>query len=89
MARYFLHLRDGTDVAIDEEGFEFDSMEALRDFMIRSARDTMTGDVLQGHLDLTLRIDAETADGTVALSLPFTEALEIKYPDPEPRRARA
>ena len=29
MARYFLHLRDETDIALDEEEVEFKSMESL------------------------------------------------------------
>lgn len=87
MPRYFLHLRDGTDIALDKEGSEFDSIEALRLSMIRSARDLMTGDVVKGEVDLTLRIDAEAADGTLVVSVPFTEVVRIKYPQPEARRA--
>lgn len=75
--RYYLHLRDGHDIALDEEGMEFDSLESLRDGMRQAARDIMAGDVLKGRLDLNLRIDAETGTGQLVLRLPFTEALAI------------
>jgi hypothetical protein len=42
----------------------------------------MGDDVQHGRLDLRLRIDAETADGALARSLAFTEAIEIAYPEP-------
>jgi hypothetical protein len=83
MSRYFLHLRDGQDVALDDEGTEYTSVEALRQGMMSGARDTLTGDLVRGHLDLTLRIDAEASDGTVVESLPFSEAVEIHYPERE------
>jgi hypothetical protein len=89
MTRYFMHLRDGTDVALDEEGREFGDEASLFGAMLHSARDTMTGDVREGRLDLRLRIDAETADGRVVRSLPFVDALEITYPEPEPTRQSA
>ncbi len=79
MPRYFLQLRDSVDIALDEEGEEFASLDSLKIAMLRAARDTMTGDLHDGLLDLTLRIDAETADRKVVHSLPFSDALEIKY----------
>ncbi len=82
MPRYFLHLRDSVDIAIDEEGQDFVSLDSLKNAMLRAARDTMTGDVHNGLLDLTLRIDAETVDRKMVHTLPFTDALEIKYPEP-------
>lgn len=75
--RYYLHLRDGHDIAIDEEGMEFDSRESLHDGMCKAARDIMAGDVLKGRLDLNLRIDAETRNGRLVDSLRFSQALEI------------
>jgi O-succinylbenzoate synthase len=77
-------LRDGQDAALDDEGTEYSSVEALRQGMMSGARDTMTADLVRGHLDLTLRIDAEASDGTVVESLPFAEAVQIPYPEREP-----
>jgi hypothetical protein len=81
MTRYFLHLRDSVDIALDEEGHEFASLDSLNRAMLRSARDTMTGDVQNGLLDLRLRIDAETADRVLVHSVRFTDAVEIRYPE--------
>ena len=89
MTRYFLHLRDGTEVLLDPDGSEFESEEALAAAMLRNVRDLMKGDVETGLLDLSFRLDAETADGRVARSLPFAEAIEIKYPERPARTASA
>lgn len=78
MERYYLHLRDGQDLARDEEGSEFDTLASLRAAMLLAARDIMAGDVVKGRLDLNLRIDAETATGDLVLSMPFTSALRFK-----------
>jgi hypothetical protein len=83
MNRYFLHLRDGTDIALDDEGTEFDSEASLCAAMLRGARDTMSGDVRNGRLDLSLRIDAETADGHIVRTLAFADAVQITYPELE------
>jgi hypothetical protein len=83
MTLYFLHLRDGTDIALDEEGSNHDSMASLSAAMLAAARDLMREDVQHGRLDLRLRVDAETADGALARSLSFPEALEIVFPEAE------
>lgn len=51
--------------------------------MLAGVRDLMRGDIQDGRLDLSLRIDAETEDGTLVRSLPFIDGVEIIYPDPE------
>jgi hypothetical protein len=89
VTRYFLHLRDGVDIALDDEGYEYESEAALAAAMLANVRDMMKGDVEAGHLDLRLRLDAETADGRVVQSLPFLEALRITYPGDKARRAAA
>ncbi len=75
MARYYMHLRGGTDVALDPEGYEFATLEELQTGLLRNARDIIAGDVMRGVLNLDLRIDAETASGELVRSLPFQEAL--------------
>ena len=75
MARYYLHLRDGTDVALDPEGHEIATLDELQAALLRNARDIIAGDVMRGVLNLDLVIDAETASGELVRSLPFHEAL--------------
>jgi hypothetical protein len=75
--RYYLHLRDGQDIAIDEEGIEFATPESLHEAMVKTARDIMAGDVVKGRLDLNLRIDAEAEPGQVLRSVSFSDVLMI------------
>ena len=77
MARYFMHLRDGTEQILDPEGLEFPTIEALRKAVLVSARDLMTGDVREGVIDLRFRIDVEDEAGEIIYSLPFKNAVNI------------
>lgn len=77
MARYFLHLRDGSDETLDPEGKEFADLEALRKAVLCAARDLIAGDVRHGVIDLRFRIDAEDENGALVYSLPFKHALNI------------
>ena len=77
MARYYMHLRDGTEQILDPEGLEFPSVEALRRAVLISARDLMTGDIREGVLDFRVRIDAEDEGGVIVYSLPFKHAINI------------
>ena len=77
MPRYFLHLRDGIDIALDEEGNDFSSIEDLQAAVLRSARDCIAADAHTGTIDLRQRIDAENENGRVIHSLPFAEAVTI------------
>ncbi|HEX9963408.1 MAG TPA: hypothetical protein VGB04_00295 [Allosphingosinicella sp.] len=76
MPRYFLHLRDGTDEVLDEEGIEL-TPDAIAGAALLAARACMTADVRMGRLDLNHRVDVHDESGEVALSLVFADALEI------------
>lgn len=77
MARYFMHLRDGTEELLDDEGQEFVNLDSLRTAVLAAARDLMVGDMRNGVLDLRFRIEAEDEHGTVVYSLPFKHAVSI------------
>jgi hypothetical protein len=77
VARYYMHLRDGTEQLLDPEGLEYPSVEALRKAVLVAARDLMTGDIRVGVLDFRFRIDAEDESGTIVYSLPFKHAVSI------------
>jgi len=83
MARYYMHLRDGTEQILDPEGLEYPSVEALRKAVLVAARDLMTGDIREGVLDFRFRIDAEDESGTIIYSLPFKHAINIIPEIPE------
>lgn len=77
MSRYFLQVRGGSREFIDTEGSEIDTLEALRDTVLRSARELMIDGIQRGVLDLRYKIDAEDSRGKVVYSLPFTHAVNI------------
>jgi hypothetical protein len=78
MPRFYLHLRDGTDEALDEEGREFADLEALRKNVLEAARDIMGNEVKSGGImDLRYRIDAENDGGEILYTLPFKHAVSI------------
>lgn len=77
MARYFMHLRDGTEQILDPEGLEFLTIEAVRKAVLVSARDLMTGDIREGVIDLRFRIDVEDEGGDIVYTLPFKHAVNI------------
>jgi hypothetical protein len=80
MPRYFLHLRysdleDG--VARDDEGDELPDSDALRSYVVATARDLMASTRLKVIPDW-LRCSFEVTDeaGTVMLKLPFADAVK-------------
>lgn len=75
-----MHLRDDTSELLDEEGAVHDSLDDLRAAVLKSARDLICHDTLDGTLDLRFRLDAEDEDGTLVYSMPFTGALSVIYP---------
>ena len=77
MARYYLHLRDGSDELLDQAGSEFENVEALRQAVVMNARDCLCGDLRNGIIDLRYRIDAEDENGAIAYSMPFKHAFSI------------
>lgn len=80
MAKYFLHLRGGKDIVIDdEEGGEFASGEDLRQTIIATARDIIAGDVVRGILNLDLSIVAQNRSGELVERLTFRDAVSIKH----------
>jgi hypothetical protein len=77
VAEYFMHLRDGTDEVLDEEGVEYATLDLLRQAVMLSARDILSSDMRRGVVDLRFRIDAEDTRGEVIYSLPFKHAFNL------------
>jgi hypothetical protein len=78
MARYFLHLRDGTDELLDPEGVEFADLDAVRKAVVVNVRDVMAGQIqTAGILDLRYQIDAEDEVRAVVYSLRFDDAVRV------------
>jgi hypothetical protein len=72
-----MNLRDGTEELLEPEGREFASLDALRQAVLETVRDLMSGDMVRGVIDFRFRIDAEDADGVIVYTLPFKHAVNI------------
>jgi hypothetical protein len=77
VARYFMHLRDGTDELLDPEGVDLKDLEAVRQNVMAAARDILACDLRHGIVDLRYRIDAENDLGAIVYSLAFRHAFSI------------
>jgi hypothetical protein len=78
MPRFYLHLRDGTDESLDEEGHELPDMEGVRKTVLEAARDIMGNEIKSGGvMDLRYRIDVENQEGEILYTLPFRHAVNI------------
>ena len=89
MALYYFHLRDGTDMLLDPEGSELPDFPAVRAQALTGARSIMSADILEGRMQLDLRIDVEDAAGSLVYRLPFTDAVEFIPPSPRANSQRA
>ena len=74
MARYSMHLRDGTERYLDPTALEFPSLEALRMAVLITACELLKRDAGNGTLDTYFRIDAEDDAGAVVYSVELGEA---------------
>ena len=74
MARYCMHLRDGTEKLLDPDPLEFANLAALRAAVLIAARDLMRRDAVDGMLDMRFRIDAEDESGAIVYSLQLRDA---------------
>lgn len=80
MPRYYLHLRDGREELLDEEGKELADVAAAQHAAVTAARDVMVGDILgEGIINFRYRIDVEDKRGDIVFSLSFSAALAIQY----------
>jgi hypothetical protein len=78
MARYFMHLIDGTDQLLDPEGAEHASLEILRGRVLACARSIIAHDVQDGVIKLDYRIEAHDEAGEVVHSLDFEDAVQVQ-----------
>ena len=77
MARYFFHLRDGSDQLLDPEGIELADLLAVKDKALFAARETLSNVIKAGTLDLRYRIDVEDVEGNIVHSLRLEDAFEV------------
>lgn len=76
MPRFFMHLHDGVDRLLDEEGLVL-STDEVAQAALDAARDCIAGDVRKGRIDMRSRIDVEDQGGAVVHTLRFGDAVTI------------
>jgi hypothetical protein len=76
MARYFFHLRDGDRLLPDDEdGEEFPNLDAVRHYVIESARQLLSQAVLSGTASsLHQQIEVVDEAGRTVLTMPVGRA---------------
>jgi hypothetical protein len=83
MARYHFHIYNSVGFVEDEEGRELPDLDAVRREGVKGIRSLLSEEVTQGHLDLRGRLDVADGDGSVVLTLPFHQTVDL-YLDDEP-----
>lgn len=61
MPRYFLNLKDGTDVVLDDDGAIYPDVAALQSAVLAAARDCVAQDVMgSGTIDCVCALTRKT-----------------------------
>jgi hypothetical protein len=81
VALYFFHLCDGSNRLLDVEGQELTDLDAAKQFALLSARDILSHEMRNGHLNLRVRLDVADAAGAVVHTLPLEGAFKVIMPN--------
>jgi hypothetical protein len=77
MPRYHFNIHNGTGFTPDEEGRELADLDVARAEGLKGARSILAEDVMKGHVDLKGKLEIVDEAGTLLLTIPFTEAVDI------------
>jgi hypothetical protein len=75
--RYFFHLYNGGQT-LDDEGLVLPDMNSAWDTAIRSIRDLMKEDLINGHISLSHRIEITDEYGRILRTVSFKEAVTVE-----------
>lgn len=78
MRRYCFHLRNGRDLLLGEDGPDFVDDETAKAAALRSAREIIAADALEGAIDLSQRIEIVDENGALIAVVPFSDAVTLK-----------
>ena len=82
MPRFYLHLWNGSEHVLDQEGDELESAEAAYLEAFEAAKE-MAADLIRSRVDVaSYRFDVVDVRGRAVLDLPFTEVLGTKSGPP-------
>lgn len=77
MPTYYFHVHHGPDTLLDPEGQNLSGLARVELAAMREVRALLSHEVLQGHIDLSQRLEIEDVAGNVVYSLTFAEAVEV------------
>lgn len=80
MPRFYFHICNGDGFTVDEEGRELIDLAAARQAAITGARDLMSTEIRDGHLNPASFIEVEDDQHQLLFTLAFSEAFEIRTP---------
>ena len=84
MPRFFLHVRDRTGAACDEDGVKLADIEAAIVEARRGIRSILTENVKAGILDLDGCVHITDHDGALIVEVQFVDAINIRFPGRSP-----
>ena len=77
MPLYYLTLDECGDVAEDLEGIEYDNLATAHTSAVQAAREIMCGELKDGRLCLSCKIEVKDTSGAILMTVPFREAVTI------------
>ncbi|MBC9033825.1 hypothetical protein IAG41_15625 [Sphingomonas sp. JC676] len=78
MQRYFFNVYNGTGLTEDLEGLELPDLEAARVQALSGIRSIIGEELASGLVDLNGRLEICDEAGSVLLSVPFSDAVELR-----------
>jgi uncharacterized protein DUF6894 len=82
MTRYYLNLINGIGFVADPEGEEFVDLAAARERAAASVRSILSDELKSaGLVNLNGRIEVADQHGSIVLTVPFREAVELRLDD--------
>jgi hypothetical protein len=77
VSRYFFNLYDDMTV-MDDEGLELPSLQAARDKAYDAAKALACAELLEGHLNLSHRIEVAEEGGKVIVTVHFRDTFSVE-----------
>lgn len=79
MPRFYFQIYNGNGHTLDEEGQDLADVGEARAVAVSGIRSLLGEELAAGSMDLDGKIDVTDKEGTVVLSLPYSDAVEIHF----------
>ena len=81
MPRYYFHIRNVDDVALDEEGTDLPDLNTVCRQALASARELLANAIKEGKEPISESVVIADANGQELMSVPLTQALPNRFRD--------